>query len=711
MRPLSAVICPHRGRPVLFVNGQPIQPVFYSLTDFPGGRWTGEELPRRNLSLFAEQGFSLFQVDLMLEHLWTSERRLDIGPARRQIRGVRDVCPAAAVVIRLHVNAPPWWNEAHPEECVGYADGPVDSPRTRGIERPLDRDLERSLRQSLASRRWKEEAGAEVREVCRRLSRTPEGAALIGIHISCGVFGEWAYFGFIAHEPDIGPAMTGAFREWLSGKYGGDAALRSAWADDSASLSTAAVPGVEERMHTSDGIFRDPRRERRVIDYFQCQHETLAESALHFCRLVKESWPRPLLTGIFYGYMFSQFGRQAAGGHLDIARILGSPDIDYLAGPQTYQPYSREIGGTGMSRGLPESCALHGKLWLDEMDQPTHLGSVGDKSYSCTLPDAVSLLRRNVAHPLLRGHGLWYYDFGPRFCSGWWDDPVLIAEIRRLKEFFDRRMERDYDSPADVLLLCDMEIFYYTGHSFASDPVSEPALDQLASALYHSGVSFAMAWLCDLEIIDWSRYRAILFANTWLLKPSQIAFIRDKVAKDGRHLLWVYAPGYTDGHHLDTASIAEVTGIAIGRTDIGEPARACGLAALPSRVEPLFASRDAGAETIQTFEATDIPAVVKKVLPTHTAWFFSLPPVEPEPLRRTLRESGAHIYSDAGDVLFGGGGLLCVHTLRGGPRTITLASGREVRTTLAPRSTTFFDSVTGATLLPDHEGFPGVLGG
>jgi hypothetical protein len=437
-----------------------------------------------------------------------------------------------------------------------------------------------------------------------------------------------------------------------------------------------------------------------VIDYFHCQHETLSDSLLHFCRVVKGSWPRPLLTGAFYGYVFSQFGRQAAGGHLDIARILRSPEIDYLSGPQTYQPYSREIGGTGMSRGLPESCALHGKLWLDEMDQPTHLGTAGDRSFSCTLPDAVSLLRRNVAHPLLRGHGLWYYDFGPRFCSGWWDDPVLIREIGRLKEFFDRRMEEGYHSPGDVIVICNMEAFYHTGHSFAADPVSEPALDECVSALYRSGASFHMAWLCDLDLIDWSRYRAVLFANSWLLTNAQKAFIRDTVARDGRHLLWTYAPGYSDGERLSVEAITEATGITIGRIETRLPARAPGLAAMQRRVEPLFASLDPDARIIASFEGTAIPAVVRKDLSAHTAWFCSLPPVQPPLLRRILRESGAHVYCDAGDVIFGGWGVLCIHTLDGGPRVLTLRSGIEITTSLLPRSTTFFDAETGQRLLP-----------
>jgi hypothetical protein len=458
---------------------------------------------------------------------------------------------------------------------------------------------------------------------------------------------------------------------------------------------------MPERRGCRAGVFRDPEIERRMIDYSECQQAAVADSILHFCSVSKRSWPRALLTGVFHGYVFSQFGRQAAGGHLDIARILKSPYIDYLSGPQTYQPFTREVGGTGQSRGLPESCALHGKLWMDEMDQPTHLGAPGDPGYHCTLPDALALLRRNVAHPLLRGHGLWYYDFGPRFSSGWWDDPALIAEIRRLKDFFDARLPRPYESPADVLLVCDTSVFYQTGPSFQADPVSEPSLDQLSAAMYRSGVSFHMVYLSDLEAVDLSRYRAVVFANTWLLTPGQKAFIRDRVACSARHLIFVYAPGYSDGSRLDAEHVSEVVGFGVEPAE-ADPSRgawrAAGLFPLPAPLSPVFVVRDPAAEVIERFDGSCLPAVSRRRFADHDSWFCASPPTAPELLRSLFRESGAHIYGDAGDVVVAGWGLLLVHAVEPGSRSLLLRSGRRVEVPLAARSTTLLDDSTGAVV-------------
>jgi hypothetical protein len=205
-----------------------------------------------------------------------------------------------------------------------------------------------------------------VRRFCREFSQTSEGGALAGVQVAGGVYGEWHYWGFIGHEPDASVAMHQHFRRWLRNKYADAAVLQTAWNDPNIDFETATVPEKAARQHTSDGVFRDPQREMRLIDYFRCQHECVADSIIFFARAVKESWPRPIATGAFYGYFFSTFGRDATGGHLEVGRVLDSPFVDYLCGPAPYYP---DVGGNGepyRSRSILDSCRLHGKLWLDE---------------------------------------------------------------------------------------------------------------------------------------------------------------------------------------------------------------------------------------------------------------------------------------------------------------------------------------------------------
>jgi hypothetical protein len=139
------------------------------------------------------------------------------------------------------------------------------------------------------------------------------------------------------------------------------------------------------------------------------------------------------------------------------------------------------------------------------------------------------------------------------------------------------------------------------------------------------------------------------------------------------------------------------------------PLRSPDLLEPEGRIIPLFSANESASETISSWAETGIAAVSRKECGSHTSWFCSLPPVGPGLLRRIFRESGAHIYDDHGDVLFGGGGMLCVHTLNGGPRNLVLLSGREVELHLPPRSTSILDAADGRFLIgsDDLQSVPG----
>jgi hypothetical protein len=710
--PLGARIAMQQERPTLYVDGQPALPVIYSLGHCPGYRFAWEERAQYSIAEFASAGVRLFQAEVWMEQLWTSEREFNIERARKQIRGILDACPEAAVMLRLQVNSPPWWNQAHPEECVQWANGPLGHPLGWGLPSwvPMEFDLQRVPRHSLASQRWLDECGAKTREFCQALAATPEGEALFCVQVAAGVYGEWHYYGFVDNEPDTGPAMTSHFRQWLRAKYSTDQALQTAWNDRDASLARAAVPGVEERMRC-DGYFRNPRRDRKVIDYLHCQHQAVTDSFIHFCRTVKESWPRPILTGGFHGYWFTMFGRMGMGGHLEVRRALESPYVDVLCAPQSYKHL--ELGMPGMSRGLLESARRHGKLTLDEMDTLPDIWDLRIADRQQARAQSVAILRRNVLGPCSRGMGLWYYDLvcehevQPTWgAAGCWDSREMQAEIAKLQKLQAARYRRPFASGADVLLVFDTESFYYTAHNGDLDPVSTELLDGTTADLFHSGAAFDMVYLFDLEELDLRPYKAVIFANTFCIDPSQRKLIRTKVAQDGRHLFWSCAPGLIDGATLDAEGISGLIGIAVVSVKTS-PARVVVRAAgapactfgFERAIEPLFAAHDAGATVLGKLQASEHAGLARKRLAGHTAWFSSVPLRDPNLLRYLLREAGVHIYNDQGDVVYVGNGMLLVHSASGGPRTLTLRNGQRIEAQLPAACTWVFDSETGEQLM------------
>lgn len=696
----------HSGRPTLVIDGQAVPPLMYGLSDIPASRaWTDQA--RRNIANFAAAGIDLVQIDLALRDGWRPEGEFDLAIPVRELQNVMEVSPDAAIFIRLHLNPPHWWMKANPAELVVYADGPAEDQGEP--ERLIARDCERMMRVSLASDQWLTDAGAKLAEFCRHLAALPEGANVVGIQVACGMYGEWHYWG-ICNEPDYSPAMTNRFRRFLKEKYGNDQALREAWRQPEAELSTAGLPGVEERNSSADLPFRHPGSGHRAIDAIKCLQDSVAQAIVFFSRIIKQNWPRPVVTGAFYGYFFDTGIRAALSGHLEVETVLNSPYVDYLCGPHVYDSRNREPGGPGNARGILESVRLHGKLWLTEMDEHpvgTETCAGGDPARRS---ETIAKMQRSILGPLLHGMGAWYYDHrivpsGDIYNkTGWWDHPVLMAEVNREYNWYKRYALTPFTPAADVALVVDTQVYYHLVPTLEHNTLLPFISDDMMIATSHAGVAYDCLYLDDLELVDWSRYRCVVMVNTFVLNRKYRDLIKSRIARNGRHLVWLYAPGYSDDEQLDVNLIGDMTGIRVKRVEPGRTMIISG-GALPSgrcenprMVAPLFAVDDPRAEPLAAFAHIPGDAGARRVLPESTSWFFSLPPSDPAALRAIFRQSGAHIYSDAGDAVNAGGNLLLVHSVEGGPRTLHFPNGRITEITLPPCSTTCFELETGTEI-------------
>ncbi len=696
----------YQGKPTLFINDQPVSPDFYALTHAYGARWSWEEVPQRNLKNFADIGFRLFQLDLYFEDIWyRGSDELDIAKAQRQVRGLLDVCPDAAVVIRVHVNAPFWWNEQNPDECVQFANGPVDQ-RTYGPPfNNEDGDVNRPVRASLASMKWRKESGEKLQEFCRRMAETPEGKSVIGIHVSGGVYGEWHNWGFIDNDPDTGKAMTDYFRNWLKNKYKTDKQLQKAWKSGTFTLENVSVPDSSEQNFTSEGIFRDPAREQRVIDYYTAQQEVVAEDIEYFSAIVKQNWPRPLIVGVFYGYFHMTFCRQAAGGHIFIERILNCPTVDYLAAPQSYWGAAQNAGGSGNSRGVIESAILHGKLWLDELDnghlqKKTAMDPVRNSGkYD---PDYLSVMQRSAIYPLMRGTGLWYYDFGPRESFGWWDNPTYLKSIQEERQLFESRKTKAYEPVADVLYVWDQESFYYTKNRWT--PICYNLIDQAFEEALRSGTSSDQIYLFDLDKVNIDQYKAVLFMNVFKMTDKQRAFIHEKVAKNGRTLIWNYLPGYTDGQKNSLEFVRDLTGFRVNPLLSDEIPLVVVQASkaeysFEGAVQPMVTIAGENAEVLATLKNGGQIVAARKNMNDYTSVYSTLPIHETDFFREIFRQAGCHVYNEANDFTYANSGLIMIHTKDGGERKIELNNGKSLNLKIPAYSTWLLDAETGDILL------------
>jgi hypothetical protein len=714
IKPKSGAVKMYNGRPVIEINGTPQYPLLYALTDVPGGRWAWEELPRYNIQNFYKSGFRLFQVDIAFDHVWLPDNSINLDTIRLQLKGILDVCPDASIFIRFHVNPPKWWQEKFPEENTLYADTVATPDVKWGIQRLIQDDERTPARTSLASARWKNEAGAKLKEMLAKLQLLSEANALAGIQVAGGVYGEWHYWGFLDNEPDVSKPMQDYFRQWLAEKYTTPKQLQQAWHDTAANFENAVLPTLAEKQHTKAGIFRNPVEERKTIDYYEAQHNCVADDILFFCKLVKDNWPRPIITGSFYGYYYAVFGRETAGGHLALQKLLNSPDIDFLSGPAAYYPESSQTGDAYRSRGLINSVILHNKLWLDEMDQQPPLVSWYDTTYKTNLAKSIANVRRNMLYTYTHGTGFWFYDFGPSSFNGgprlkdhgtvgWWDQPSVMAAIKKLKLSFDSLLSKPFVSAADVLLVHDTKTFYYTGSSKQSSYMAHWANNWIPPAIFKTGVLHDVINLADLDKVNIDQYKAVVFVNAWIINDRQKALIKNKIEKNNRNLVWIYAPGYGNEKELNSNFMEQLTGIKIKQVAAAVATMIVADSITTNRklfsashtVDPLFIADDKKATVLGNFENIAGAAFVRKELKQFTSWYMAVPPAGIDLWRYVFKQSGVHIYETGNDVLYGGNHVLTIHSAKGGQRQVTLANGKIIKLNVNPDSTIVLDSETG----------------
>lgn len=533
-----------KGWPALFINGSPRPALIY--------RGTVDPLTahgRRQIGLFRDAGVHVYCGYWQLAKCWPRPDEYRFEDLDNYIRAYLSADPHAYLMLILRLVPPPWWMDTHPEEMVRYAAaaGYDNTDECLNIMRP-----------SLASTAWRRDMMDLWRRCIKHIESQPWGKRVIGYQPGYGIYTEWHYFGSWTNQmPDTGPAMTAYFRQWLRRRYGTVEKLREAWNQPDASFETVQVPGRQERLAAGILGLRDPTRHRPVMDYYLCQQELTAECIEDFCRAAKEITGGRAICGAFYGYWHG-VPPQTQGGHLEIHKLLGSPYVDYFAAPYDYS--HRLMGQDGRLRCLPEIFPLAGKVHMVEADTRTHLHPVNEHGRVPDEASSIAAIRRELSTALIAGSALWWCDFGADGTGGWYDHPALIGEVKKLVALAQRLMQRPKQRVAQIAVICDPQSMYLLPDAEAMR-THYLLLDAVTTELYKTGAPFDSLLLSQLARADLSRYRLLIFLDALVVDEATRAVV--KQAARNRAVLWLWAPGISDGRRLDPGLVEDLTGFRV----------------------------------------------------------------------------------------------------------------------------------------------------
>jgi hypothetical protein len=421
-----------------------------------------------------------------------------------------------------------------------------------------------------------------------------------------------------------------------------------------------------------------------------------------------------------------EFGGDPEFGHNALGRLLRSKHLDFAVVTASY--HDRALGrGADYARAPIASVGLHGKLWYHDNDTVSFRYDAINSSRSDrdtvaryrvelgvtdSAEETLWQYRRSAGFVL--GHGIYQSFFDLH--GGYFDDPQLMAEVKRLNALLADAKNHDCSSVAEILVVSDEpSCSYATFESGFLQQTLQPAQVQLAKL----GAPHDSILVDDLALADMARYRLVIFLNCFHLADSQRKLIRRKVLNRRRTVVWCHASGLFNGARESVESMQGLTGFRLVRGKADKQVRlqialngagsrflecdarpASGLnSSLPGRRAELpkpaqavighehvcaqvISVEDEQAEALGTLPGRSEVLLAMKPMRGWTSVFTANSVLPAAFLRGLARRAGVHIFNDRDDTLYASRSFLCLNADGAGARTLRFAKPVEIIDTL-----------------------------
>lgn len=655
---IGAHIVERDGMPVILINGWAYPPtLFFGNLSEESNR----ERVLQEVRLAAKAGIHLHSTLIELPcPLSESGEVLEIIDQR--LRVFLEADPEGFVMPRILFYPAPGWRREYPLELSHYADGTSGDP-------------------SITSHRFWQECERSIQTLIEHLRLQPWGERIFGYHLERGEWFQPADLGF-----DRSLANRDAFRDWLREHYQGNLiALRAAWFDSDVQFHTAEIPALPTKPHPSRAFF-ESRKDRRYIDFFEFTSESTAQRIIALARAVKRATSYRALVSVCYGYTF-EF-THSFSGHLALNKLLAERCIDLICGPPSYR--DRRPGGAASFPSPVDSAWLHGKLWLSEDDTKTHLATPNKTpdDFNPRLSDASQTeqaQQRTIGRALAHRTAVGWMDL---WGEGWLND----SEIWERLKFFARIVSApgiQRKDPEVVVLIDEKSLL----HIQRGENFFRRFTVGMRDTLQRLGAEYGIYLQSDVITPNFpTDAKLYIFLNPFRLPPDQKAAIREKLQKDRKTLVWLYAPGTCEERPHTSSGMEETAFDAVGirlRMQPWSSEMGSQIVALQHPITERFASRegkessleigyrerlnpsyyvdDPDAIVLAEYLETGLPSIAFKQMGTWRSVFIGETVLPLELLRGLCRFAGVHLWVEEGNhIVDVAAGWICIHATQDG---------------------------------------------
>ena len=608
------------------------------------------------------------------------------------VEQVLAIHPRTLLIPRISVELPAWWLAAHPD-CVAVWNPSL--PQRHAVT---------------AAPEFRRDAAQSVQALVAHLEEK-FGTRIAGYHLCAQNTGEWFYpEAWHSALSGYAKADEDTWRQWLRDKYHDDTALSAAWKNPRATLAAVVVPPPSVRLASPAGTLRDPQKERLLLDFAQYRQEAMADCICELARAARQASGGRKLVLFFYGYLFELAPCNegpAKAGHYALRRVLNSPDIDILCAPISY--FDRGLGQSAPVMTAAESVALAGKMWLNEDDTRTYLGSgdwPGVYDAVKTLEETNQELLRNTAQCALRNFATWWMDLG---ATGWFDDPGMWEQMRRLDILDQALLKQSRPFRPEVAAVIDEQAML--GVAAGGAVVVRPGVYEARRPLGRIGAPCGY-YMQDDVLAGKVKAKMFVLLTSWYLNTEQRQQLR-AATRDALRL-WCYAPGYYAEQGASLMAMHDLTGFQFKQlhgvkawvtpTDAGRRVGMQTEFGVPRAITPLFAVTDAQPNDVLATYPDGSAAVVLRRGATDGDLFIGAPGFTSELLRVAARQAGVHLFTQRDCNVYANGPYVLLHAVADGRLEINTGRAGPVRDLLTGEQlgvgpVVFWDAKFGTTKL------------
>ena len=388
------------------------------------------------------------------------------------------------LMLEITVDAPKWWRNANPLELAcGAIGGALEAA-------------------SFASLAWRRDAGNALRRLLRVLRGGPLGDRIGAVTLKAGAHGVWGNLQ-VQNLPDTSQPMKEAFRRFASVKYRrNEGLLRRDWFDSRAEFLRITCPDENARHKCDIGVFRNPHRSRKLLDFYEVLNEEQNEAILHFAGIVREFSAGAVRIGVLAA-SFKDISASPEFGRAACAPLLDSDLIDYFVEERTQAGFEAFCPPAG-------STVLAGKYRFVD--------------YRSLSP----LEARTAVHAVLTGAGAITYGDG------------ADAAVGASKALLNGRAVKTTEPDTAIVLDTTAPQIVVRRPDCADLPAL--VLEQ-AEALYRSGAGFQVYLLSDTFRNNFPNHKVVFMPNCWYMSEPERRTIDARFKRSDQTIVWFWAPG------------------------------------------------------------------------------------------------------------------------------------------------------------------------